>query len=72
VKFTNNGQKGSITLTWTLDLHDMESVGYVLQRAGQGPKGEIRDKGFYEDGTEILAAVWKAEDEVGYDEDWLI
>jgi hypothetical protein len=41
----------------------MEEVGYALQRAGLGPKGEIRDRGFYDDGTEILEAVWAFTDD---------
>jgi hypothetical protein len=63
MRFEFNRHRKQVTLTWTLPLSDMEEVGYALQRAGLGPKGEIRDRGFYDDGTEILEAVWAFTDD---------
>ena len=61
MRFTDNNN-GTITVEWTLDYKDMEQVGYALQSAGIGPKGEIRDQGFYDDGNELLEAAWQAQE----------
>ncbi len=53
------GRPTSIQIAW--DIQDANEIGYVLQSAGRGPKGEIRDHGFYDDGTALLEAVWEAE-----------
>ena len=50
------GGDGRITISWD-DPIDAREVGYVLQRAGLDDKGRVRDHGFYDDGTAILAAV---------------
>src|ERR1035438_1094994 len=63
-KFTTGPGKREITFTWTLDFEDMEAIGHVIQSAGIGSLGDIRDRGFYDDGTAILTAVWKAEDDL--------
>jgi len=61
MRFTDH-KDGYITLEWRLDYKDMEEVGYVLQSAGIGPKGRIRDQGFYDDGTTLLEAAWEAQE----------
>ncbi len=64
MRFTDH-KNGDITVQWRLDYKSMEEIGYVLQSAGIGYNGKIRDRGFYDDGTAILEAVWAAQERGG-------
>lgn len=63
MKFVYDPRKKRLTLTWELELYEAEGIGYALVHAGLGPKGEIRDRGFYEDGTALLEAVFAVDDD---------
>jgi hypothetical protein len=61
MRFDDNSD-GTIKVEWTLEYHALEEIGYIVQAAGIGPKGQIRDRGFYDDGTELLEAAWQAQE----------
>jgi hypothetical protein len=61
MRFTDH-RDGYITLEWTLDYGDLEQIGYALRSAGLSPKGELRDKGFYDDGNQLIGAAELAQE----------
>ena len=51
---TFDRRTGMLTITWKLDRHDCEEIGYALKCAGQNDRGAVTDHGFYDDGCAFI------------------